>query len=361
METHNPIGIVVIGYGYWSPKLIRNIEASPRFSLKAICEKDESRHDSIRNEYPSLKIYRHYRDAFADPEVHAVVIATIPSSHFRIAKLALESGKHVLVEKPLTLSVEDGKLLIAIASAASLVLMVDHTYLYSPAIQKMRELVAQGAVGKVYSVESTRVNLGLFQRDTNVIWDLAPHDFSVLLALFPGKPTHVSAVGSKTVVHPRQERSQESVAHILLHYPDFVAHVHVSWISPIKVRQLTVIGSDQTLVYDQMADDHLVMIDQGVYPNQSDGESGPLFIYKTGERTPIALEADGEDLGRMIADFGESIEHGILPVSNAPLALSVVRLLNAANRSLRRGGRKVRVSYTSYNPFALILSRYRPR
>ncbi len=344
MQTNNkPIGVAVVGYGYWSPKLIRNVLNQEAFFLAAICEKDESRHAGIREEYPDTKLYRHYREAFEDPSVEAVIVATIPSSHYRIAKLALENGKHVLVEKPLALISSDGEELARIAKEKNLVLMVDHTYVYAPAVEALRERIRTGELGKIYSVESTRANLGLFQRDTNVIWDLAPHDFSILLRLIEERPTHVTAIGSKSVVHPAQKRTQESDAHIVLTYASgMAAHVHVSWTSPVKTRQLTIVGSEKMALFDELAADPLTIFDQGVYPVEGSGESGSLFSYKIGESEPVSLP-EGENLARMLADFGNAVRTGEEPRSGTALALDVVRLLAACEQSLKWGGRKTRV------------------
>lgn len=346
MKKTKPIGVCIIGYGYWGPNLVRNIRQLSQFKLIAICEKNMEQHIRIREEQSDIEILQHYRDVFTRSDIEATVIATVPSSHFRIAKMALENGKHVLVEKPLTLSVREGQALIKLARERGRTLMVDHTFLYTPAIQTLEQLVRSGTLGTIYSIESVRVNLGLFQRDTNVIWDLAPHDFSILLSLLPERPTHVSAVGSKTIVHPKQERAQESVAHVMLYYASgIVAHIHVSWISPTKVRQLTVIGSNGVAVYDQLAPNQLVVYDRGVYPNQNEGESGPLFIYKTGEARAIPYDHSGEDLARMITDFGKAVQTGNAPRSNATLGLDIVRLLSAAEYSLARQGQKIAIQY----------------
>jgi predicted dehydrogenase len=355
---NNPLGVVLVGYGYWSPKLIRNIRALPEYRLVAICEKDLTRHDHIKNEQGDTLILQHYREAFARADVDAVVIATIPSSHYRIAKAALEAGKHVLVEKPLTLSSEEGEELVGEAKKQGVQLMVDHTFLYSPAIEKMASIIKRGELGALHSIESTRVNLGLFQRDTNVIWDLAPHDFSILLALVPQLPTHVSAIGSKTVVHPAQKKAQESIAHITLYYESgLTAHIHVSWISPSKIRQLTVIGSDSALMYDQLAADQLMLQKQGVYPSESTGESGPLFTYKMEEAKPVAYEKEGEDLLRMLRDFAGSIKEHRDPVSSAALGLSVVRLLQAAEISLRNDGKRTAIIWSKTHPIRRLFMR----
>lgn len=356
------LGVAVVGYGYWSPKLIRNLDTVPGLVLRAICEKDESRHAMIAAAHPGVHVYRHYRDAFDDASIDAVIIATIPSSHYRIAKLALEKNLHVLVEKPLTLSTGQGEVLVDLARQRNRTLMIDHTYLYSPAIGKLGEIIRSGELGKIYSIDSIRTNLGLFQRDTNVVWDLAPHDFSILLLLTDERPTHVTAIGTKTVVHPKQVRSQESDAHIMLSYASGLSvHVHVSWISPVKTRTITVVGSERMAMYDQLADEQLAVFDQGVYANESEGESGPLFTYKTGETTNPEYEKEGEDLSRMLGDFAISMKTGSTPRASAALGLETVRLLCAVQESLEHEGRKVRVRYARTSYLSRLLMRVRPK
>jgi len=357
------LGVAVVGYGYWSPKLIRNITRIEGYALVSICEKDESRHELIKAEHPGIAVLKHYEDALRDPAVAAVVIATVPSSHYRIAKAALEAGKHVLVEKPLTLTVEEGSILLEQAERSGRTLMVDHTYLYTPAIHELQRLVRDGELGTLYSIECVRTNLGLFQKDTNVIWDLAPHDFSIILSLSAERPSHVSAVGSKTVVHPKQKGGgQESNAHVTLRYPSGLeAHVHVSWVSPVKTRQMTLVGSERMARYDQMAEEQVTVYDQGVYPADSTSESGPLFSYKLGDSTHPVLQANGEDLERMLGDFLRSVRTGTEPVSSGRLALDVVRLLAAADQSLKRDGRPVRIRYGSGNPISRLNAKLRPR
>ena len=349
-----PIGAAVVGHGYWGPNLARNLEERGEFSLEFLCDRDQTQREKFSHRFPQVRTTPDLSVVLEDPSVDAVVIATPPQTHFPLAKMALEAGKHVLVEKPLTLSIREGAELLSLTEKQHRTLMVDHTFLYSPAIQKLGELVRGGSLGELYSVESVRVNLGLFQRDTNVIWDLAPHDFSILLSLTDERPTHISAVGSKTVVHPKQQRAQESVAHIMLHYASgFVAHIHVSWISPVKVRQMTIIGSKQVAIFDQLAANQLVTYEQGVYPNEQEGESGPLFTYKAGEPQPVAYDKSGEDLARMIDDFAGAISSGATPVSNAALALDVVRLLVAADASVRDGGKQTRIRYGASPSFHL--------
>lgn len=352
-----PLGVCLVGYGYWSPKLIRNIRVLGEFRLIAVCEKDLARHETIRKEQSDIEVLQHYRDAFVRADIDVVVIATIPSSHYRIAKGALEAGKHVLVEKPLTMSVKEGAVLLNIAKEKNLTLMVDHTYLYAPPIPALKELIDSGTLGSIYTIESFRTNLGLFQRDTNVVWDLAPHDFSILLYLIEERPYAVRAIGTKTVVHRSQKHAQESTAHIVLSYKSGLAvHIHVSWTSPVKTRQLTVVGSERMALYNQMAPHQLLLLDQGVYPNETEGDTGPLFNYKIGETTEVPYDSTGEDLLRMLKDFGQSVITGNEPRSHARLALQTVALLEATERSIKNEGTSVVIEYGKKSLVGSLLS-----
>jgi len=333
-----PIGVAVIGYGYWSPKLIRNIHATPTLRLVAICEKSEQRHEQVRSENPGIEIVKEYKDVFSRPDIAAVVIATIPSSHFRIAKQALEAGKHVLVEKPMVLAKGEGEILIRLARAKERILMVDHTYLYSPAIRKMREVVSRGELGTLSTIESSRLNFGIFQRDVNVIWDLAPHDISILLYLLNGKPTYVSANASRPEVPSVHDDTQESDAHVTLQYENGLsAHIHVSWASPDKVRTFTIVGSGGVMLFDQLASPQLTL------SKREGGESA------------IDIPQGGEDIAAMFADFAQSINSKKEPVSSARLGLDVVSILTAAQTSARSGGGKVAIRYAHPLPGATFL------
>lgn len=362
MQTNTVIGVAVVGYGYWSPKLIRNIDNNEKLNLRVICEKDVSRHPEIKKNHQDAEVCQHYRDAFTRDDIDAVIIATIPSSHYRIAKLALENGKHVLVEKPLTLTVDEGEVLLEIAARKKLVLMVDHTFLYSPAILKLANLVQEGELGTLYSIESTRANLGLFQRDTNVLWDLAPHDIAITLFLLNKLPTQVRAIGKTTVVHPKQSRAQESDCHLILRYEDGpLVHIFVSWTSPEKIRRYTLVGSERMATYDLMSGEPLKLFDQGIYPVEGEGDSGPLFTYKLGATSAIPLEDQGEDLARMIEDFSVSVASGTIPRSNGQFALNVVKVLAAAQRSLDNDGKPISMTALSSNPLRKLAHKVRPR
>jgi predicted dehydrogenase len=335
------IGILIVGYGYWSPKLIRNIQKFSELEIVGICEKNESTHLSIQEKHPGIKIYKHYTEALKNPEISAVVIGTVVSSHFRIAKAALEHSKHTLVEKPMAMSEKECKDLIKISQKNNLVFMVDHTYLYSPAIQKLKEITDSGELGEIFMVNSTRLNLGLFQKDINVVWDLVPHDFSILKFLNIKKPTHISASGRKTIIHPLQEDGFESTVYINVYSDNnLIGHFHVSWLYPIKVRQFAVIGSKKMAVYDQLdAEGKIKIYNKRVGIASKENIS---FEY-IDEPAEIVNIIKGEDLEFMIKDFLNSIRNGSQPLSDGNLGLEVVKLLCATQKSLDKMDKKIRL------------------
>lgn len=342
METNkHKIGVLIVGYGYWSPKLIRNIQKFSEFNIVAICEKDEARHELIKKQNPGIKIYKHYMEAFRDSSVNAAVIGTIVSSHFRIAEAALKHGKHVLIEKPMTMSVKNSKKLIKTADKNNLVVMIDHTYLYSSAIQKLKEIIDSGELGDIFMINSSRLNLGLFQRDINVAWDLAPHDFSILKFLSTKKPTHVSASGCKTIIHPLQGDGFESSAYINVYSArDLIGHFHVSWLYPIKVREFAVVGSKKMAVYNQLDPEGKIKI----YNKRVNIDSEEKISFKhVDEPFEIVNIGESEDLEFMIKDFLDSLRGKKKPISDASLGLEVVRLLSATQKSLDKGGKKIRI------------------
>ncbi len=223
--------------------------------------------------------------------------------------------------------------------------MVDHTYLYTPGIHALKEQVSSGALGDILTFESRRLNLGIVQRDTNVIWDLAPHDFSILRYLFEERPSHISVTGTRAISHPSWQ-TQESVAHVILFYEGFEAHLSLSWMFPIKTRQVLVTGSKRTLLYDQCAAEPLVAFDTSVTANMDAGQSGALFEYASEPAKIIPVDAGvGDDLSRMLGDFVSCVESGGTPVANATQAVEVVAMLVAADESLARGGEKTPVCY----------------
>ncbi len=255
------IGIGVIGYGYWGPNLVRNFAEAPGARLVSVCDARAERLVEARRRYPFVQTTERYQELLTEPSVDAVAIATPVSTHFELAVEALRSDRHVLVEKPLASTSEQATELIDEAARRNRVLMVDHTFVYTGAVRKIRELVAQRALGDIYYYDSVRVNLGLFQHDVNVIWDLAVHDLSIMDFILPGEPVAVSATGISNI--PGQP---ENVAYITLFFADNkIAHLHVNWLAPVKVRRTLIGGSERMIVYDDLEPSEKVKIyDKGV-------------------------------------------------------------------------------------------------
>ena len=269
-----------------------------------------------------------------DPEIDAVVIATPVSTHYELAKRALEQGKHVLVEKPMTRTAAEGEELIALAEQNGLVLMVDHTFIYTGAVRKMKELIDRRELGKLYYFDSVRVNLGIFQHDIDVLWDLAPHDLSILTHLISATPTHVSATGADHVGHGFAD-----IAYLTVYYASsFLAHFHVNWLSPVKVRQILIGGDRRMLVYDDMEPSEKVRVyDSGIQVTTQEGIYATLVDYRTGDMWAPKLDVS-EALSIECAHFVDCVRFKKMPITGGAAGLAVVRLLEAASRSLAAKG-----------------------
>ena len=330
--------IAVVGLGYWGPNHVRNLHELPGAEVAAICDLRPEALAAIARRYPAVPLTTELDHVLADADVDGIVIATPIGTHYPIAKRALEAGKHVLVEKPLAASSEEALGLIELANERGLVLMAGHTFLYSPAVNKIREVIAGGELGEIHFISSSRVNLGLHQADASVLWDLAPHDFSILHYLLGTAPTHVSAlcrdcVGSGT----------PDVAFINLEYASgAIAHVELSWLAPSKLRRTTIVGSEKMLVYDDTANEPVRIFDSGVTlrPPRTFGEF--QLSYRTGDIISPRIEAR-EPLLLELADFCAAITTGVKPCSSAEVGLEVVRLIEAAERSTEIGGGRVAV------------------
>lgn len=335
------IGVGIIGVGYWGPNLVRDMNLRDDARVRYVCDLDQTRLSMIKNRCPEVTATRDYKEAIASPHVDAVVIATPLSMHYPIAQEALAAGKHVLVEKPLAGTVEEAQRLVDTAGDKKLTLMVDHTFVYTGAVEKMREVIQRGGLGDLYYFDSVRINLGLFQKDGNVIWDLAPHDFSILDYLIDEKPCAVSAVGT---CHVR--RGQENMAYVTVYYKSsFLAHVHVSWLAPAKVRTLIIGGSEKMIVYDDMQASEKVKIYEKGVKLASSAEDGydALISYRTGDMWAPRLDAT-DALVKVCAEFAQSISTGSKPRSDGEAGVRVVKLLDAANKSLRLAGQRVDVN-----------------
>ena len=330
--------IAVIGLGYWGPNLVRNFHGVIGDDLRICCDQDAGRAEAIAQRFPSVQTVTNPAAVLADPDIDAVAIATPVDTHYPLAKAALEAGKSVLVEKPLTSNVAQAEELVDLARRKGLVLMVDHVFVFSPPVQKMKELVAAGELGDLLYVDSVRINLGLFQRDVNVVWDLAPHDLSIVDHLVGRPPKSVAAFGS---IHTNG--GHEDVAYLNLDFGEgLIANFHVNWLSPIKIRYTMLGGSKRSLVYNDLDPVEKVKIyDSGITVRENDleGRRNILIDYRTGDIHSPRLQP-GEPLRAMASHFVDCLKTGETPITDGASGLRVVRILDAAERSIKaQGGR----------------------
>ena len=332
-----PTRIGLVGYGYWGPNLARNFHALPDARLVAVADADAKRLDEPARLY-AARTYADYHELLADPTLDAIAVSTPARTHFEIARAALARDKHVLVEKPLAMSSDEARQLIALAEKKGRVLMVGHTFEHNPAVWKIRELIEQRAIGEVYYVYANRVNLGRVQRDINALWSIAPHDISILLYVLGAMPLEVSARGATYL-----NVNVEDVVFVTLTFPNKVlAHVHASWLDPSKVRQMTFVGSEKMIMYDDVsAEARLRIYDKGVYKRGSDyGEfqlkvhSGDINIPKIDMSEPLRNEC---------AHFVECVREGKRPRTDGENGLRVVRVLEAAQESLEKDGATIKI------------------
>lgn len=337
------IGIGVIGYGYWGPNLVRNFMEAPYSTVVGVADLRQERLAEAQSRYPSIKFTKNPVDLFADPAINAIAIATPVTSHFELAMQALKAGKHVLVEKPLALSSDRAERLIEEAARRKLVLMVDHTFVYTGAVRKIREMVEGGALGNIYYYDSVRVNLGLFQHDVNVIWDLAVHDLSIMDFVLANKPVGVSATGISHI-----SGQPENVAYITLFFADNqIAHLHVNWLAPVKVRRTLIGGSEKMIVYDDLEPSEKVKVyDKGVTIAPQREEVYELLVsYRSGDMWAPKLDQT-EGLRTEALHFIDCIENGRQPQTDGASGLRIVRLLEAAEKSLAARGRLIELPST---------------
>jgi len=335
-RINRPMGCGVIGYGYWGPNIVRNVLESSELRLLGLCETDHRRAKEFERRYPGIPVTAQLDELLLDPRVEAVMIATPPATHHALAQRALDAGKHVLVEKPLAMSVVEAEDLIAQAQSAERVLMPGHTFLYSPPVDKIRELINSGQLGEIYFVTSCRMNLGLYQ-DGGVILDLAPHDLSILLYWLDSPVVQVSAAAQSVF----QSGIHETAFLTVDFANEATANVQVSWLAPRKVRQMVVVGSRQMVQYDDAAADDVVRIyDRGMEFESPSSFGEYKLTYRSGDMVAPRIAA-AEPLALELADFARAIRTGEPPRSDAQLGLEVVRALEAAHASLDSGGMPV--------------------
>ena len=331
------MNIGIIGYGYWGPNLVRNFSLVNNCKVKMVSDFRQDRLVIVSKTYPGIKVSTDPDDILLSKEIDAVVIATPVFTHFSLAKKALENGKHVLLEKPMTSTIKEAEELMNLAKQKGLLLMVDHTFLYTGAVMKMKQLINEKTIGEIQYFDSSRINLGLFQIDVNVLWDLAPHDISILLHLINKIPYSVNATG---ISHTKN--GIENVAYLTINYSEnFIAHFSCSWTSPVKLRTMLIGGDKKMLVFNDLEPSEKIRIYDTGYNYKTDEEKNRLMVdYRTGDVYIPKLESK-EALFGMASDFINSIINKTEPLSNAQLGLDVIQILEASQQSIKNKGKEI--------------------
>jgi predicted dehydrogenase len=321
----------VIGYGYWGPNVVRNLQGITGAEVAAVCDKSAISRKRVHRNFPGIYVTADALELVTSPEIDAVAVVTPVWTHFELAKAALENGKHIFVEKPFTSSVAQAEQLISLAEQKNLKIMVDHTFLFTGAVKKIKQLLQEGSLGKLYYYDSTRVNLGLFQHDVNVIWDLAPHDLSIMDHLIEQSPDGLVATGQTHL------NGFEDVAYVTLYFPDkIIAHINVNWLSPVKVRTTLIGGEKKMLVWNDLeADEKVRVYDKGVDIGNREGLYELLVNYRSGDMWAPQLE-QVEALRQELSYFIDCISSDRTPSNDGAAGLRVVKMLEAATKSLRK-------------------------
>jgi predicted dehydrogenase len=330
----------IIGYGYWGPNLARVFNQAEGSKLAAVADRDERSRTRAANLYPHIAVYSDARELIADPSIDVVAIATPVSTHFALAEAALKAGKHIVVEKPLCGSSEDALRLVELAAKVGRQILTDHTFVYTDAVRRIAEMSAGGDLGRILYYDSTRINLGLFQGDVNVIWDLAVHDFAILSRIMPAEPDAISA----TAIDP-MGTGTESLTYVTLYYPgNTVAHIHASWLAPVKIRRIIVGGDRSMVVYDDLdAAEKIRIYDKGISViKDMEIERQMRVEYRIGDMRAPKLDGR-EALMFMAQHANECFTKGIAPITSGEVGLKVVRLLESAEASARTGGQIIRL------------------
>jgi predicted dehydrogenase len=332
------LGIGIVGYGYWGPNLVRNFVETRGAIVRRVVDLRQDRLELVSRRYPAVQTGRDFNAIIADPEINAVVIATPAASHFELALKSLRAGKHVLIEKPMTTMVCEGRQLVAEAERRGLILMVDHIFIYTPAVRLIRDLIARGELGQILYYDSTRIKLGLFQHDVNVIWDLAVHDLSILTYLLNEEPVAVSAIAKSHVAgHP------ENVAYMTVSFAgNLIAHINVNWLAPVKIRRTIIGGTSKMIVFDDLEPSEKIKVyDKGVDLTDDPDEVRRMLVgYRTGDMRAPRLEST-EAISTMTAHFVDCVAKQRTPDTSGQMGLAVVRVLEAASQSIRQKGESV--------------------
>jgi predicted dehydrogenase len=326
----------VIGYGYWGPNIVRNLRALDTATVVTICDKSSAALRRAKQAHPDVQVTSDFTDVLSSPDIDAVAVITPVWTHFEFAKKALQNGKHVFVEKPFTTTSAQALELIELAERNNLQIMVDHTFLFTGAVKKIHQLIDDSTLGKLYYYDSTRVNLGLFQHDVNVLWDLAPHDLAIVDYLIDQQPEAIVATGQAHF------NGLTDVAYLTVYYPDnVIAHINVNWLSPVKVRTTLIGGEKKMLVWDDLeADEKIKVYDRGVQMNSREGVYDLLVSYRSGDMWSPKIE-NVEALKAELSYFVGCITNSDRPFNDGMSGLRVVRMLEAAEESLKGKGAAV--------------------
>ena len=326
----------VIGYGYWGPNIVRNLRSLEGCQVVGVCDQSPAARKRIQSAHPGVPVYSDSKELIGSPDVDTIAVITPVWTHYELTKAALENGKHVFVEKPFTSNAVQAEELIDLAEQKDLQIMVDHTFLFTGAVRKIRKLLAEGTLGKLYYYDSMRVNLGLFQHDCNVIWDLAPHDLSIMNYLLEKDAEAISATGQAHL------NGHEDIAFITAYFPgNVIAHINVNWISPVKIRTTLIGGEKKMLVWNDLeADEKIKVYDRGVNMSSREGVYDLLVSYRSGDMWAPKIEAT-EALKAELGYFVNCINDGETPFNDGMAGLRVVRMLEAAEESLKHKGKAV--------------------
>jgi predicted dehydrogenase len=332
------VRVGVIGYGYWGPNVVRNLQSLENCQLGTICDKNSDSLLRAKRAHPGVDLTTDFSELLTSTEIDAIAVVTPVWTHFELAKAALQNGKHVFVEKPFTSTTQQAEELIELAERNKLKIMVDHTFLFTGAVKKIRQLIDDGTLGALYYYDSTRVNLGLFQHDVNVVWDLAPHDLSVMDYLIQAKPEAVVATGG------RHLNGLADIAFITVYFPgNVIAHINVNWLSPVKVRTTLIGGEKKMLVWNDLeADEKIKVYDKGVQMSGGRGVYDLLVSYRSGDVWAPKIE-QAEALKVELEYFTDCIVNNRTPFNDGGAGLRVVKILEAADQSLKERGRAVQL------------------
>jgi predicted dehydrogenase len=330
----------VIGYGYWGPNIVRNLLSISDVSLDAVCDQDDEALARVRKHHPHLNLYKNYRDVLKSSAIDAVAIITPVSTHYKLAKEALQNGKHIFIEKPFTSSVAQAEELISLAAKKKLLIMVDYTFLFTGAVQKIKQVIDEGMLGDLHYYDSTRVSLGLFQQDVNVIWDLAPHDFAIVDYVIKNKPLALTAHGADHI-----GAGNETLSYITMYFTNnLIAHFNVNWLSPVKIRTTFIGGEKKMLLWDDLETDEKIRIyDKGVERKSKEGIYKLRVDYRAGDmHSPRVSPA--EALYRELTYFVDCVKNQKTPINDGFAGCRVVQWLEVCNESLKKNGKLIKLT-----------------